>query len=130
MAENLSTLLTVLQAFNAGDLDAVRDYVDPDVTYRIPGRARVSGSFTGIDEVAAAFQRLRDLSGGTIAVAPDVVVADGDNVLFTARVTAQHEGRSLDVLNAYAFRFRDGRMTDGAVFPGDQHAVEDFFGTA
>jgi len=43
-------------------------------------------------------------------------------------VTAEHDGRSLDVLNAYAFRFRDGKLADGQLFPSDVHAIEAFFG--
>src|SRR5437879_6274782 len=93
-------LFEILAAFNRGDLVALRDCVAPDVVYVIPGRAAVSGEFQGIDAVLGAFQRLRELSGGTISADPDLVVSDGDNVMFTARVTAEHEGRSLDVSNA------------------------------
>ena len=121
-------LFDILAAFNRGDVPALRERVTPDVVYRIPGRAAVSGEFHGIDEVVAAFQRLRLLSGETISVEPQLVLSDADNVMFTARITAEHEGRSLDVLNAYAFRFQDGKLAAGQVFPGDLHAIEAFFG--
>ncbi|MGH8998135.1 MAG: nuclear transport factor 2 family protein, partial [Acidimicrobiia bacterium] len=97
-------------------------------TYCIPGRVAVSGDFRGIDAVVGAFRRLRELSGGTISVEPGVVLSDDDHVMFTGRVTAHHEGRSLDVLNSYVFRFRHGRLLRGQLFPGDQHAIEAFFG--
>ena len=120
-------LFEILAAFNRGDLAALGESVAPDVVYRIPGRATVSGEFHGIDEVIGAFQRLRKESGDTISVAPERVLSDGDTVMFTARVTAEHGGRSLDVLNAYAFRFRDGKLADGRLFPSDLHAIEMFF---
>jgi len=120
-------LFEILAAFNRGDLAALGESVAPDVVYRIPGRATVSGEFHGIDEVIGAFQRLRKESGDTISVAPERVLSDGDTVMFTARVTAEHGGRSLDVLNAYAFRFRDGKLADGRLFPSDLHAIEAFF---
>ena len=120
-------LFDILAAFNRGDLGALGERVAPDVVYRIPGRATVSGEFHGLDEVIGAFQRLRKESGDTISVEPQRVLSDGDTVMFTARVTAEHDGRSLDVLNAYAFRFRDGKLADGQLFPSDVHAIEAFF---
>ncbi len=127
MHPNVTVLLGALQAFNDGDLAALADRVHPDVSYRIPGRAPVSGEFHGVEEVIGAFRRLRERSGGTIALEPGAVVADDEHVMFTARVTAEHNGRSLDVVNAYVFRFRDGKLAAGQVFPGDLHAVEAFF---
>jgi len=120
-------LFEILAAFNRGDLAALGEVVAPDVVYCIPGRASVSGEFHGIDGVTGAFQRLRTESGETISVEPRNVLRDGDTVMFTARVTAEHDGRSLDVLNAYAFRFRDGKLAEGRLFPGDLHAIEGFF---
>jgi ketosteroid isomerase-like protein len=120
-------LFEILRAFNEGDLATLRQRVTPDVTYVIPGRAAVSGEFSGIDAVVGAFQRLRQLSGGTISVEPQLVLSDGDDVMFTGRVTAEHEGRSLDVVNAYAFHFEDGKLASGRLFPSDLHAIEAFF---
>jgi uncharacterized protein len=120
-------LFEILAAFNSGDLDRLAGRVAPDVVYRIPGRASVSGEFHGVEEVIAAFGRLRRESGGTISAEPEAVLSDADTVMFTARVTAQHDGRTLDVVNAYAFRFRDGKLADGRLFPGDLHAIEAFF---
>ncbi|HEV8623065.1 MAG TPA: nuclear transport factor 2 family protein [Acidimicrobiia bacterium] len=121
-------LFDILRAFNAGDLEILRARVTPDVTYVIPGRAAVSGEFHGIDGVVGAFQRLRRLSGETIAVEPHLVVRDGDAVMFVAQVTADHQGRTLDVVNAYAFQFQDGKLASGRLFPGDLHAIEAFLG--
>jgi ketosteroid isomerase-like protein len=120
-------LFELLAAFNTGDLAGLADRVAPDVVYRIPGRASVSGEFHGVEEVVAAFGRLRRESGGTILAEPEAVVSDADDVMFTARVTAEYDGRSLDVLNAYAFHFRDGKLAEGRLFPGDLHAIEAFF---
>jgi len=117
----------ILEAFNRGDLAGLAERVSPDVVYRIPGRASVSGEFHGVNEVIAAFGRLRRESGGTIAAEPAAVLCDAETALFTARVTAEHDGRRLDVVNAYAFRFRHGKLVEGRLFPGDLHAIEAFF---
>jgi ketosteroid isomerase-like protein len=123
----MNGLFEILAAFNTGDLAGLAERVAPGVVYRIPGRASVSGEFHGIDEVIAAFGRLRRESGDTINAEPEAVLSDADTVMFTARITAEHDGRSLDVVNAYAFRFRDGKVVEGRLFPGDLHAIEAFF---
>lgn len=123
----VKTLLEVLDAFNREDFDALAELVDPDVVYRIPGRMPFSGEHRGVEAVTAALRQLAERSGGTIAVEPRTVLTDGEHVLFTARVSAEHGGRTLDVLNAYAYRFSGGRMIEAQVFPGDLHHVEAFF---
>ncbi len=123
----VKTLLETLQAFNQEDFASIVERVDPEVSYRIPGRASVSGEFHGVEAVTGAFRRLRERSGGTISVEPQVMLSDGEHVMFTARVTAEHEGRSLNAVNAYKFRFCEGKLLEGQVFPGDLHAVEAFF---
>jgi ketosteroid isomerase-like protein len=123
----VKTLLEVLDAFNREDFDALADLVDPDVVYRIPGRMPFAGDHRGVEAVTAALRRLRDLSGGTIKADPRTVLTDGEHVLFTARITASHNGRTLDVLNAYAYRFADGKLVEAQLFPGDLHHIEAFF---
>jgi ketosteroid isomerase-like protein len=104
--------------------------VDPKVIYVIPGEATVSAAFCGVEQTIGAFRRLRQGSGGTIVVEPRLVLSDDNHVVFTGRVTAEHNGRHLDVTNAYLFRFRDGKLVEGRLFPGDLHAIEAFFGQA
>jgi ketosteroid isomerase-like protein len=127
MDPDVMTLLEVVKAFNDEDFTTLAGRVDPDVTYTIPGRATVSGEFHGIEETVAAFRRLRERSGGTISVEPATILAADGHVMFTGRVTAATGGRTLDVTNAYAYRFRDGRLVEGRLFPGDLHAIEAFF---
>jgi len=123
-------LFELLAAFNADDLATVERLVDDRVVYSIPGRAAVSGEFRGPEQTVGAFRRLRALSGGTIVAEPLTVLADDDQVMFTARVTADHDGRRLDVTNAYRYRFRSGKLVEGRLFPGDLPAIEAFFGPA
>jgi hypothetical protein len=77
--------------------------------------------------VTSALRRLRKCSGDTITAEPHTVLTDGEHVLFTARITAQHRGRTLDVLNAYEYRFAGGKLAEAQLFPGDLHHIEAFF---
>jgi ketosteroid isomerase-like protein len=126
---NVVTYLAAIDAFNRQDLKAVGDYVRPDFRYRIPGRSRVAGEFRGIESFVEALTRLRDESAGTIQLTPVAVLADDENLIASARVTAQRDGKRLDTENCYAFRFRDGKVAGGQVILSDPDHVEDFWGS-
>jgi ketosteroid isomerase-like protein len=127
---NVLTYLAAIDAFNRNDLRAVGEYVRLDFRYRIPGRSRVAGEFRGIDGFVEALTRLRDESAGTIELTPVAVLADDENVIARARVTAHRGRRRLDTENCYAFRFLDGKVAEGQVFLSDPEHVEDFWGHA
>lgn len=124
---NVLTYVKAIEAFNRDDLDAVRAYVTDDVVYRIPGRNRVAGEHRGIEGFAGILRRLRDETNGTIALSPTSVVADDDNLIARAHVTAERAGKHLDTENCYAFRFVEGKVADGQVFLSDPAQVDDFF---
>ena len=124
---NVLTYLAAIDAFNRNDLTAVGDYVRPDFHYRIPGRSKIAGEFRGIEGFVEALTRLRDESEGTIQLTPVAVLADDENLIARARVTAQRDGKRLDTENCYAFRFVDGKVADGQVFLSDPEHVEGFW---
>ena len=126
---NLLTYLAAIDAFNRNDVTAVGEYVRPDFRYRIPGRSRVAGEFRGIDGFVEALTRLRDESDGTIELTPVAVLADDENLIARARVTAQRGGKRLDTENCYAFRFLDGKVADGQVYLSDPEHVDEFWAT-
>jgi ketosteroid isomerase-like protein len=125
--QNLLTYLAAIEAFNRNDVIAVGEYVRADFVYRIPGRSRVAGEFHGIDGFVAALTRVREESAGTIRVEPVAVLADDENLIARARVTAERGAHRLDTENCYAFRFLDGKVADGQVFLSEPDAVDDFW---
>jgi ketosteroid isomerase-like protein len=124
---NVTTYLQAIDAFNRDDLAAVHDHVHSDVVYRIPGRSPVAGEFRGIDGFAEILRRLRERSGGTIALEPLTVLADDHNLIARCRVTADRAGKRLDTENCYAFRFVDGKLAEGTVFVSDPQHVDAFW---
>ena len=125
---NVLTYLAAIDAFNRNDVAAVAEHVRADFVYRIPGRSIVAGEFHGVDGFIEALARLRDESGGTIDVTPTAVLADDDNLIARARVTAERRGRRLSTENCYALRFVEGKVAEGQVFLSDPGHVEDFWG--
>jgi hypothetical protein len=86
-----------------------------------------AGGYRGIEGFAGILRRLRDETNGTIALSPTSVVADDDNLIARAHVTAERGRKHLDTENCYAFRFVEGKVADGQVFLADPAQVDDFF---
>jgi ketosteroid isomerase-like protein len=126
---NVLTYLAAMDAFNRHDLTAVAEHVRPDFVYRIPGRSSIAGEFHGIDGFVEALTRLRDESDGTLELTPVAVLADDENLLARARVTAKRGGQQLDTENCYAFRFVNGKVAEGQVFLSDPEQVDNFWAT-
>ena len=125
--ENLKTLMAVLDAFNRNDIDAAASGVAEDVVYIIRGRSPVSGTFRGQQAFADVLRRIKQMTDGTMAGKPEVVLADGDNIMMYMHVTGTRpDGRRYDNDQAYLYRFRDGKLIEGQTIPVDQHAFEAF----
>jgi ketosteroid isomerase-like protein len=117
----------VIVAFNENDIEAIGRWVAPDYTYTIRGRSVVSGVYHGWEELARALNRIKELTAGTMAGFPEVVVANDDSVMMYARVTGSRpDGRIYDSYQAYLYRFRDGKAVEGQTIPVDQQAFAEF----
>jgi ketosteroid isomerase-like protein len=124
---NVLTYLEAIAAFNRDDLDAVKHHVRADVVYRIPGASTIAGVYEGIDGFAHILRRLRTESDGTLELTPVAVLADDENLIARARVTARRGPKTLDTEHVYAFRFVEGKLADGQVFLSDPAQVDAFW---
>lgn len=124
----LSILKHALAAFDRDDLEKVSSYVAADVTYTIHGRASVSGTYRGVEGFRRALASLEELTGGTLQVQPEVLVAGHDAVMAYMRVKGTRpDGRAYHSHQVYLYRFRDGKLIEGQTIPVDQRAFEEFF---
>lgn len=125
--ENVELVRAGIAAFNANDMEGVKAKVAADVMYTIRGRASVSGVYHGVEDMAAALSRVKDLTGGTMVGTPEVVLANDEHVLMYMHVTGSRaDGRTYDSHQAYRYRVRDGKIVEGETIPVDQHAFAEF----
>jgi ketosteroid isomerase-like protein len=67
--------------YAGGQPAALRQVLTADITWIVPGRSPIAGTYWGIAEVLAYFRRRRDLAAGTFRIARrDVLVGDGNRI--------------------------------------------------
>lgn len=126
-ADNLAVLRAVLDAFNEGRLGDLQRLCDADIRYVIRGRGPLGGEYRGPQAFVEALSRVKELTGGTMTMHPEVLLDGGDAVMMYARITgARSDGRTYDSFQAYLYRFRDGLLIEGQTIPVDQQAFDAF----
>lgn len=120
---NVEIPKSVLQAFNEGRLDEVKRSCSPDLKYTIRGHGPLAGTYVGVDAFTDALGRVKQLTDGTMAAEPQVLLADDDTMMMYARVTGRRaDGRTDDSFQAYLVR--DGLLIEGQTIPVDQLAFD------
>jgi ketosteroid isomerase-like protein len=117
----------LIAAFNANDLERIVTLFRSDVSYTIPGRSPIAGTAHGVMEHLAQLRKARELSGGTLHLEPQHVVASGERLLVWGRITAQRGERRLDAEHLVTFRYDGNLIAEGRTVPLDLYAFDAFW---
>jgi len=126
-SDNAQMIRDGYAAFARGDIPAVLEMLGEDIAWHVPGRSPLSGDYRGHDGVLGFFQRSMELSAGTLQVALDEVVAEGDRVVAITTVTAQRSGRKLSTPEIHCWRVTGGKAVEFREFQGDQQSEDEFW---
>jgi ketosteroid isomerase-like protein len=103
----------LLDAFNAGDLDRMRELLAPDLVAWVTNADGEADRVAGRDEYLSRIAAM-DLPGAqyrvTLTQSPAVV--DEHLVLLMVEVRAQRDGRRLHNFAAFLLRVQDDRVTE------------------
>jgi ketosteroid isomerase-like protein len=124
---NSALLRRAYDAFGKGDMPAVLETLSPDITWHIPGRSPLSGRYKGYDEVLGFFSKSMQLSGGTLVVTADEILASDETVVVLATVSAQRSGRSWSSPEVHTWHVVDGKAVSFREFQGDQQSEDEFW---
>ncbi len=124
---NAALIREAYDAFAGGDLSRVLGVLADDVTWHVPGRSPLSGEHKGHQGVLDFFGRCQELSGGTLRVAADEILAEGDRVVVLSTVSAERHGQFWSSPEIHVWRVADGRATEFREFQGDQQTEDEFW---
>lgn len=114
--------------FAQGDLGGLRDFYSDDVVWHVGGRHPLSGDYQGREALFGYFEKVRELTGGSIRLVPESIIASDRYTAMFTRVTAQRNDNNLDVVLAQIYRNGpDGRWNEYWAVADDQEAVDAFW---
>lgn len=117
-----------VELFHRGDFEAMRHFYAEDVVWHVGGRHGLSGDHRGIDAVFEYFARVRQLTGGTLRLAPETILASDRHTVMFTRVTAQRGLKHLAVDMVEVLRVEpDGRWAEYWATASDAASVSAFW---
>jgi ketosteroid isomerase-like protein len=118
-------------AFNRGDVEAMRPFIADDIVWHVGGDHPLSGDYRGREAVLDYVTRVLDLGGGTLKGEPLDILANDRHAGVFQRVTAERDGRRLDVVLAQALTLdQEGRWLEYWALADEQDAVDAFWAGA
>ncbi len=124
--ERLRRLHEAQGAFYAGGpAEPLRALLAEDVTWHVPGRNAIAGTYAGRDAVMAYFARRRDLAQRTFRLHPgEVLTGEGDHVAVLTDGTAVVGGREARWSTVGLYRFDGERVAGCWLLPLDPAAFD------
>ena len=124
---NADLLHRAYAAFAIGDIPTVLGVVANDITWHVPGRSPLSGDYKGHDGVLDFFGKCIDLSGGTLRISVEEVLAEGERAVVLCTVSAQRNGQSWSAPEVHVWRIAHGKAVEFHEFQGDQQTEDEFW---
>ena len=122
--ENVEVIRAVFEAWNAGDMDALRELHDPDVVQRPPKGWPEPGPFVGREANMRQFEQLRDtwVSDTVKPISAPIDIAD--HVLVRYRWRGMGEGPESNIELTALYTVRNGKILYQEFFWDHAEALE------
>ena len=123
--ENVEIVRRVFGAWNAGDMEGVRDAYDPDAVMRYHGDFPEPGPFVGRNAIMRQFDRLRDAldERDALAFVGDFLDA-GDRVVSRFAWRGEGSGPAMDLELTVVYTVRARRILEADFFRDHREALE------
>ena len=124
---NRDLIKRAYDAFGRGDIPTVLSILDNKIRWHVPGQNPLSGDYIGHEQVLGFFQKSMELSGGTLRIELNDIVASDTTVFVLCTVSATRSGQHGEFLEVHVWRIVDGRAIEFREFQGDEATENDFW---
>jgi RNA 2',3'-cyclic 3'-phosphodiesterase len=105
-------------------VDAVREVLDEDVVWHVPGASAIAGEHRGVEAVLEYLETRRRMTDSTFRVTVHGVAMIAGRVVQLAGGRAVRSGREVGWETVGVFRIADGRIAECWLVPFDQAAFD------
>jgi ketosteroid isomerase-like protein len=110
-----------------GEMDKAGMFVTEDFEWEVMGRFPYAGRYRGVDGLHTLLTGVREASGGTFHMTPELSLGDGEAAVVIGHVTAARPGKSLDARNVFIVQCEEGKIARGWTVPMDQYTYDEFW---
>ena len=116
------------EAFTRLDMDTLAELFAEDTVWHMPGRSQVSGDLVGREAVFGFFNKLGELSDGSLAISEEHdFLGTDDHSVALFRVTAQRNNKTLESNLIEVVHWRNGQIVENWTSFEDQYAWDEFW---
>jgi ketosteroid isomerase-like protein len=105
----------------------VRELLDDDVVWHVPGRSAIAGEHRGVAAVLDYLERRAAMTDATFRVTVHGVSMIAEQVVQLAGGRADRAGRTVTWETIGIFRVRAGRITECRLVPFDLYAFDEIW---
>ncbi len=114
-------------AMARGDGRALHDVLTPGTVWVIPPGSKLSGRYTGPDEIFGFWKRVAQQTGGGLSLEVEDVLANDRRGVALVVVRGERQGRRLEERQVAVFELADGKILQGTFIYEDPAAYEAFW---
>jgi ketosteroid isomerase-like protein len=111
--------------FSRGDLPAYLNVCTDSITFRVPGRSVVAGTYDRGQFGPGLIARVMEASGGTFRETVLDVVANDTRGVVLAYHEFERNGRTRGYNTAHIYRIEGGRLASFEEYPEDLYAFDE-----
>jgi ketosteroid isomerase-like protein len=129
MAEhpNAALLRKGHEAFSNGDRATLTEIIAEDALWHVAGKGPFSGDYRGRKAVFGMFDKMAELSGGTIKIKDHDFLGTDQHAVALFKIIATRGGKKLDANYCEVVHWRDGQVVEDWGLAYDQYAFDEFW---
>jgi uncharacterized protein len=124
---NVDVVRSAFEAFQAGNVEALKKILAPSVRYRSAPAGRFTGDYRGIRAVMEFFGQIGRETEGKFRVSPVQMAAAGSRVFVLYEVKGQRGEKALDSTDVGVFTVVSGVVTEAIFYQSDYPAHAAFW---
>src|SRR5208282_1510685 len=124
---NLDVVRSAFEAFETGNVQALRKILAPNVRYRGAPTGGFTGDYRGLRAVMEFFAQIAGETEGTFHVRPVEMAATGNRVFVLYKVSGQRGAKTLDSMDVGVFTVVAGMVAEAVFYQSDYPAHAAFW---